>query len=208
MVVGVMGFVTFGDQTSSILLTNFGQTPVVALVKVVLIVGILFTYPLQIIPVVQFLETILIGSMSGTSHTADEGTTLETELQPAQPEESRANSSEEAADEAGEQTQRVKMFVSDRRRIGIRLSVIVATALIAMLAGKSFGLVQSLVGSLGASCLAYTAPALFHYCIFGREAGVWVRMKDLGIVVFGVLGAVVGTVTTILAFRTDAEKAV
>lgn len=206
MIVGVMGFVTFGDKTSSILLTNFGKTPVVAVVKVVLIIGILFTYPLQIIPVIQFLEMILLGSMGGTDYTANEDSTLETELQPSQQEESRIDSSERTVDETGQQTQAPDMFVRNRWRIGIRFFVIGATAMIAMLAGKSFGLVQSLVGSLGASCLAYTAPALFHYRIFGREAGVWVRMKDLAIVVFGLLGAVVGTVTTIVAFRTDAEK--
>lgn len=205
MVVGVMGFATFGDQTSSILLTNFGKTPVVALVKVVLIIGILFTYPLQIIPVFQFCESLLFEQTDSTDGVVSDTLAGDSDVQRSQQSDPQSDTSDSTEDEAGDAVEGTRTFVQDRRRIGIRLCVVGATAVVAMLAGKSFGLVQSLVGSMGASCLAYTAPALFHYQVFGREAGIWVRVKDLGIVVFGVVGAVVGTVTAILAFGTDGE---
>lgn len=185
MVVGVLGFVTFGENTSSIIIRNFGKTPIVFVVKVVLVVGILFTYPLQIIPVFQFAESWLLNDSSAPA---------EMELQQVGDE----DASSSLSDEDGGASESV--FVRDRRRVAIRLSIIAATATVAMLAGKNFGLFQSLVGSLGASCLAYTAPAFFHYVAFREDNSAAVKMKNIAIVVFGIVGAVVGTATSLMAF--------
>lgn len=193
MVVGVLGFVTFGENTSSIILRNFGKTPIVLVVKIVLVVGILFTYPLQIIPVFQFAEGLLIKDASPPA---------EMELERIGDEDSSPSLNDEAAP-ASE-----SIFVRDRRRVAIRLTIIAATAAVAMLAGKRFGLFQSLVGSLGASCLAYTAPAFFHYVTFREDSSASVKAKDIGIVIFGIVGAVMGTATTIMAFHNGDGEAV
>lgn len=193
MVVGVLGFVTFGENTSSIILRNFGKTPVVAVVKVVLVVGILFTYPLQIVPVFQFAESLFIKDAPSPPS--------ETELELFGEADSEGSDSDEIP-------QTNSIFVRDKRRVWIRMTIISATALVAMLAGKSFGLFQSLVGSLGASCLAYTAPAFFHYVIFREDSSTAVRVKDIAIVVFGAVGGIVGTVTTIMAFHGGGGEAV
>lgn len=204
MVVGVMGFATFGDKTSSILLVNFGHSPVVALVKAVLVVGILFTYPLQIVPVFQFLETCLLcdNAAQGVDEEVEDAT-RDMLLQA----DDMTKSDEEEAGMAKLNATRVSAggeaasrFVKDGRRIAIRLGVVGVSGVTAMLAGREFGLVQSLVGSMGASCLAYTAPAWLHYRRFGGESGWGGRAKDLGIVVFGVVGGVVGTVVAVRAF--------
>lgn len=193
MVVGVLGFVTFGDATSSIILRNFGHSSTVVVVKVVLIVGILFTYPLQIVPIIQFAESALISDDEACA----DGTELETY-------DSDSNDEESASDAPTPD----KLFIRDRRRAALRVGIIAATAAVAMVAGKSFGLVQSLVGSLGASCLAYTAPAFFHYVTFRDECGWATKVKDVAIIAFGVVGAIVGTATTLLAFSSGEGEGV
>eukprot|EP00871_Galdieria_phlegrea_P001895 jgi/Galph1/2706/GphlegSOOS_G1366.1 len=64
LVVGALGFVTFGENTRSII----GNSPVVGVVKIVLCVGILFTYPLQLVPIVQAAEDWLAGRTISSSH--------------------------------------------------------------------------------------------------------------------------------------------
>lgn len=271
MVVGIMGFATFGAETHSIILLNFGQSPVVVTVKAVLIVGILFTYPLQIIPVYEFMERILLSRFNqqhprldemeqsdfGTSATAAASTGRLSEprhqIQSAmqRPHFQLADEDDDISDAnvrrsnfengtvgngridldrnnnntghcndrdqgsgggvqdvAGIRNNRIShagrddsdeaaLFVKDRRCIAIRLGVVVLTGGVAVVAGASFGLFQALVGSLGASALAYTAPALLHYMAFRDQLSRTAKVKDLGIVIFGVVGAVIGTATSV-----------
>lgn len=271
MVVGVMGFATFGAETHSIILLNFGQSPVVATVKTVLIVGILFTYPLQIIPVFEFMERTILSQFNQQQPQSDEeersdlapaaetecaGTPSDSHPQSrngSQPSHFRIEDEDEDDDVADanarwsnreneavvngridsdknlsnrgqfgdvDQDSRSEhesartlnspigrrdrndsdgatLFVQDRRSIAIRIGVVILTAGVAVVAGASFGLFQALVGSLGASVLAYTAPALLHYLAFHDQLSRTAKVKDLAIVVFGIVGAVIGTVTSV-----------
>lgn len=198
MVVGIMGFASFGDDTSSILLTNFGKSPIVTVVKSVLLIGILFTYPLQIVPVFQFIESWLFPDTIVQRSEEDE------EADDIDDDNHNDNGhfsidDEQLLDEEQEcHEEETSMFIQDKRKVAVRLLTVGVTAITAMGAGKAFGLVQSLVGSLGASCLAYTAPAYFHYKVYGTEAGWKGRMKDIAIVAFGVIGAIIGTATSIV----------
>lgn len=192
MLVGVLGFSTYGADTQSIILGNFeatGTSAVVAILKSVLVVGILFTYPLQIIPVFEYCESLLLPTPAAEPEPIEEDVSTGSALLPgrdAVPEEE-------------------PLFITSLPRIAIRLTVIAATAGVAALAGRRFGLVQALVGSLGASCLAYTAPAFLHLATFRGQMGFWARAKDVAIVLFGVTGMVAGTWTTINAFL-DGEE--
>ncbi len=96
--------------------------------------------------------------------------------------------------------ERRERFVREKVRIVFRLVIVIATAMTAMLAGANFGLFQSLVGSMGASCLAYSAPAFFHVVVFRRQLSFWEKLKDWLIVAFGVVGAIIGTLATLYEF--------
>jgi solute carrier family 36 (proton-coupled amino acid transporter) len=211
LVVGVLGSATFGAETRSILLLNFGNSPVVDVVKLVLVIGILFTYPLQLVPVIVAAEAgMSLGVQPPTpSQRAPTGDELEF-LGVSVGAEDSSNSdddegvscprgSSESVRERRYQLQAIhsSLFVSDRKLILSRLLIVLGTGITAILAGASFGLFQSLVGSLGASSLAYTAPSLFHVRIFGDRLSAGARAKDWAIVAFGVIGTIVGTVTTI-----------
>lgn len=209
MTVGILGYVSFGDNTRSIILLNFGASPVVTLVKWVLVVGILFTYPLQLVPVIHATEAWVMGSavpseeprasrvsatysqgsgdddMDGSLGSHDHTVTDAQGLTAG-----RAPSADESPTTNGK-------MVSDWRQILARTTIVIATGATAMLAGASFGLFQSLVGSVGASTLAYTAPSLFHLRVFRGELSLWQRARDWGIFVFGLLGSIIGTAVTV-----------
>lgn len=236
MTVGILGFVTFGSETRSILLLNFGQSPVVNIVKTILIFGILFTYPLQIVPVFQLVEVWLMKKTekakarrnlrsysSGDVRTADAEIELgiitddnseylngqvtfpspirgSTCLSGTHEERQRLNAQSDALDAPESETvpiERRERFVRDPMKIAFRLAIVLATAITAMVAGTSFGLFQSLVGSMGAACLAYSAPAFFHLKVFGSQMNPAEKAKDWFIFVFGVSGAVIGTTATL-----------
>ncbi|KAK3259329.1 hypothetical protein CYMTET_31666, partial [Cymbomonas tetramitiformis] len=55
-----------------------------------------------------------------------------------------------------------------------------------------FGIFISLVGSLCCALLAFVFPALFHMRVFKEEMPAWEWYTDLGFIVFGVLGAIIG----------------
>jgi len=60
-----------------------------------------------------------------------------------------------------------------------------------------FGLFIGLIGSLGSSALAFVIPCLFHLKIFKGELSLWIQIKNWALIVFGVIGGVVGTVITV-----------
>lgn len=244
MVVGVLGFATFGADTHSIILLNFGTSPVVVAVKAVLIIGILFTYPLQIIPVFEFAERkFLPDSLQSDSDHSD---TSDPNIRRNRSSTFGSDDSEHEVDVDVEDNTRTistattttpttnnnnknnngdnnttfpatigsangsvdgsarliggsgqQLFLRDRRRIAIRLAVVASTAVVAVLAGASFGVFQALVGSMGASVLAYTAPALFHLLTFRDRLSRFGKVKNGAIVAFGILGGVAGTIASL-----------
>lgn len=234
MTVGTMGYMTFGADTKSIILLNFGQSRIVNVVKVILVFGILFTYPLQIYPVFQLVEGWAMRRAERRGQSAEPAKKTSPELAPTgrttssdfqqipAVSDSESESSDTEDDEAelalslpvpesgpevssspnpvGIVPERKERFVKEKLRIGIRLSIVIATALTATLAGANFGLFQSLVGSMGASCLAYSAPAFFHVKVFSRQLSFGEKVKDWLIFSFGVTGAVVGTIATLYEF--------
>lgn len=234
MVVGVLGFATFGDETRSIILLNFGDSPIVSAVKGVLVIGILFTYPLQLVPIIQAAEGYLIGDVRVSRRAAREQELADVNAALSGPSDSEFDDDDDesfgsevaalpapaaavsstatgtavraaiasVATPGGPATaliapSRRRKFVHDPRQVMVRIVVVLATGLTATLAGASFGLFQSLVGSIGASSLAYTAPALFHVKIFGDKLTPLQKAKDWVIFAFGVLGSVIGTLTTL-----------
>mmetsp|Transcript_12815 Transcript_12815/g.26007 ORF Transcript_12815/g.26007 Transcript_12815/m.26007 type:complete len:519 (+) Transcript_12815:103-1659(+) len=206
-IVGILGMVTFGDETRSIILLNVEGSGIADLVKMVLCLGILFTYPLQLVPVLQALEGWIKGvrleearfsahDLGGSAFEAqDEGSGRVVEGYEDEWE-------EEDLPRPTDSLENKPLFVHDLRSILGRLLIVLGTAVVAMLAGKSFGLFQSLVGSLGAASLAYSFPSLLHVTIFGREMSRIARIRDYAVFVFGVVGAIMGTGLSIYEMAT------
>ncbi|KAK4533654.1 hypothetical protein CCYA_CCYA18G4536 [Cyanidiococcus yangmingshanensis] len=300
LLIGLLGFMKFGKDTRSIILLNMGHSVAVRIVKAVACIGILFTYPLQLVPVVQAIEAWLATkTWFGSSRTEISAphslrsrsaplptnmeepvsaesvpvaeTTEQFEIKPVDSTDcsssdrldgvvqsidiadaplsselifresdakpacnvaisstttSNATWNAAAADGAGEIVSRAPNHVNDMpsgnsrikwtehaRKIGalcrnyftnerlevfVRVTLVIGTALAAVIAGHDFGLFQSLVGALGAATLAYTLPALFHLRVFWQRLSGWERALDIGMLVFGVGATITATTTTVV----------
>jgi hypothetical protein len=53
--------------------------------------------------------------------------------------------------------------------------------------------IVSLVGSAGASLLAFACPTIFHWIAFSEEATRLTAAKNIFIIIFAVVGCVTGT---------------
>lgn len=58
---GLMAFLAYGDSTCSIILLNLDGSAFIDIVKALVCVGVVFTYPMQIVPVIEILEQRLLG---------------------------------------------------------------------------------------------------------------------------------------------------
>ena len=79
----------------------------------------------------------------------------------------------------------------------LRAVLVTITAGIAIALKNKFAYVSALTGSLGSSVLAYILPCIFHIILYKNTNSVAVVIKDIIIVVFGIVGGVVGVVITI-----------
>ena len=58
---GILGYLRYGHNTHQIVTENLEGSVIVIILRLLLFVGVLFTYPLQIYPVIQILENKLLG---------------------------------------------------------------------------------------------------------------------------------------------------
>mmetsp|Transcript_11747 Transcript_11747/g.35810 ORF Transcript_11747/g.35810 Transcript_11747/m.35810 type:complete len:473 (+) Transcript_11747:357-1775(+) len=207
MTIGVLGFVTFGEHTQSIILLNMQGKGFISAVKGVLCLGILFTYPLQLVPVIQSFEGWVTGGPAVASHVmahdmGHAGIEIEAEID-REMEDEDEDQVELEDDAEGEKPlpttppRSKSLLVTKWYEILSRFLIVLGTALVAVFAGKSFGLFQSLIGSLGASMLAYTAPSILHLKVFGRDLSKLSLLRNGLIMTVGILGTIVGTATTV-----------
>lgn len=85
----------------------------------------------------------------------------------------------------------------------IRIFVVIMSAIVAIVGQKAFGLALSIVGGLGGSCLAFIFPTLIHLRICWKSMRWYRYIISAGIVLFGILAAVL---TTLLATMDILDK--
>ena len=64
---GTLGYLRYGDETNQIVTENLEGTAIVISLRCLLFFGVLFTYPLQIYPVIQIFEGLIFGPNSSCS---------------------------------------------------------------------------------------------------------------------------------------------
>lgn len=80
----------------------------------------------------------------------------------------------------------VKTSFFEHKRNLMRIALVIL-ATFAAISIPHFGLVMGLIGSLGSSFLAFIVPSALHLRIF-RDSSRLVKAKNVGIVLFGVIG--------------------
>lgn len=72
------------------------------------------------------------------------------------------------------------------------------TAMIAVAFRSQFAYIAALTGSIGSSLLSYILPCIFHIILQRRHVSKWIVAKDLGLIVFGVIGGSMGMIVTVM----------
>lgn len=56
---GMLGYLTYGDDTNSVITLNLPAGPLTTVVKICLIIAIVFTYPMQLFPVTEIFDYLI-----------------------------------------------------------------------------------------------------------------------------------------------------
>jgi len=192
---GVTSYLCFGQSLHDIIVEDIASDSWVAIpLKTCLLVGISFTYPLQMLPVFRIVERILL-TLPAVDKSSPKINTNHT--QPMI--EAGGLRSEEDVPLPHHRRIRRKLRLSRNKHFLIssllRLLIVISTAVFAWLL-PSFHSIVSLVGSFGSAFLAFILPPWLFLAAMKRNdklPSLAFRLLLYLLVVFGIAGGVVGT---------------
>ena len=152
--VATVGYMSFGRETESIVTLNLPQHSwFVSLVELSMCFAILFTYPIQLHPVIEIAER----------------------------------------SDFFARFEREGSFVPQKVLRSLLVSI---TAIVAVIV-PNFALLIGLIGSAGSAAISFVLPGLFHLKVHKGNLTIRERLVDYAIILFGLVGGLVGTVQTI-----------
>mmetsp|Transcript_16648 Transcript_16648/g.42343 ORF Transcript_16648/g.42343 Transcript_16648/m.42343 type:complete len:432 (-) Transcript_16648:181-1476(-) len=150
---GLLGYAAFRGQVADVITTNLPPFYVTNLMKVALCVGLLLTYPLMCVPVIEEVERRL-----------------------------------------GRTTDDTRWQAASRNML--RSGFVFMTGIVAYMVPK-FGVFISLVGASASAALAFVLPSLFFLKISYSRLTALQRSRELGCMLFGIVGGVLGTMSAL-----------
>ncbi|KAL0485312.1 proton-coupled amino acid transporter [Acrasis kona] len=173
---GMLGYLAFGAGVRDIITLNLPQGSVLSyIIKIGFIVALLFTYPIQLIPVSELFDNYLQSIIKFVK--------------------SRQNKSQVSPSVNDDQFAggvKVAPKLSYVLGIVIRIVLVILTALLAV-SIPAFGDFLTLIGGLGGTMLAFILPSVIHLVTFRGNLRFWIIFKDVLIILFGVSAVVVTT---------------
>lgn len=139
----VVGYLAYGDDIKDIVIGNLPNSPALSVLKVCLIIGVLFTYPLQLVPVSRIADRLMRHYVWRDA----------------------AAVAPDAADAAAPGSHRLAENV-------VRVLLVFASASLS-LAIPNFHTVSGLVGSMGSAALSYVLPAVFMLTLDKTRPASW-----------------------------------
>lgn len=218
---GMLGYMIYGSDVPQIV-TNTLQTDFLAqIIRITLVIAVVMTYPLQLYPVIEIMESIFFTKVhsrskshldrliDGPSIAASENPNIGVSNSSIEPYLSGSCHSTGASEPASasndpetevllpKDSEILQYKTAAWKRNLLRTALVLITAGIAVLLKDEFAYVNALIGSLGSSVLAYILPCTFHLVLFKNTNSVCVVIKDIVFILFGVVGGVVGVVITV-----------
>ncbi|KAK4684951.1 hypothetical protein P7C73_g5205, partial [Tremellales sp. Uapishka_1] len=178
-VLGIIGYLTFGDKVGSNVIAMYPATSLVIAVGrlgMVLLVGL--SYPLQALPCRQSLHGLTAGLFTRTRETkaiSSDGEAEEDEESSLVP-------------KHGDIGRRSAGDMSQGEYIGFTVGILVSGFIIAELVDE-MGVVLGFVGSTGSTIISFILPGFFYFRLFRSEPGAtkWFALA-LGIYGLAVMG--------------------
>lgn len=183
---GITGYLRFGNMTCQIVTQNLrGEVGIV--LQIMLFIGVMFTYPLQIYPNIQIVEHLFV-KLRRWSVSRQRRYEV---MKRAAEEESLIDSVEEKPPEI--KSVKLKKWEGNI----IRMVLVCFTAACALLFRSQFAYIAALTGSVGSSLLSYILPPAFDVALRRRTISRVGRIKNYSLIVFGVVLGVMGVYVTL-----------
>ncbi|XP_070185489.1 uncharacterized protein [Littorina saxatilis] len=180
---GVMGYLRFGDDVEQMINANIPNGAWLSIaVNVCLCIGVLLTFPLMLFPVVELAELYLFGRGR---------------LCGPQPEEDKSSDHQSLLPKNETElfipvAEKISDSVPTWKRNALRIFIVLTAAGLAVLLRNNFAYISAFVGALGSTMLAYILPCLFHLRLCWQDLPVFIRVKDIIIIILGIACGVAG----------------
>ncbi|XP_053391552.1 uncharacterized protein LOC123563758 isoform X2 [Mercenaria mercenaria] len=191
---GILGYLKYGKDVHQMLNTNIPPgNPVSMAVNIGICLGILLTFPLQIYPVIEIIEKYLFseGRICGPSKQKLPRAEEEGEDEALMPQDKKPLLDHK------DLVAHVPDSVPAWKRNMLRISIVVVAAGLAVILKDNFAYVGAFVGAVGSSVLAFILPCLFHLRLCWHEIGVFIKVKDILIIAFGVFSSIISVVSVV-----------
>jgi len=189
----------FGRQTDAVLTLNLPKgSTFVMVVKLLLCLQVLMSVPIQLLPAFKILESRWCDPSSSSTSSGyvrkedeDDNTNNNNNNRRA------ALTTNSGTTGTGGCCQMLgsKTFW----KVNLLRSVVVLIAIGVSISVPFFGLFLNLVGAFSNSAASFILPPFFHLKIFGEASSRFTRVKNVSIVVFGVLASAASCIATIQA---------
>ncbi|XP_060600506.1 proton-coupled amino acid transporter 2-like isoform X2 [Ruditapes philippinarum] len=191
---GIMGYMKYGVNVHQMLNQNIpAGNPVSVAVNIGICLGILLTFPLQIFPVIEIIEKYLFseGRICGPSKQVYRRLESDGEDEALMPHDKTPTLGHENL------VAHVPDSVPAWKRNVLRIGIVVLAGGLAVILKDNFAYVGAFVGAVGSSVLAFILPCLFHLRLCWNELNVFIKFKDIFIIVFGVFASIISVISVI-----------
>ncbi|KAK2571578.1 Amino acid transporter AVT3C [Acropora cervicornis] len=197
---GMLGYLVYGEEVAQIVTRSFHPGPLVLVVQCLLCFAILLTYPLQLVPIIEIVESWLFKSEAKNATTEsslnnDLSTSSDDMISQVDTKSVTVNEcSRLLAPEIPKEKSRLRQWKKNL----LRTFLVLSTAGIAIALKRDFAFVSAIVGSVGSSTLGFILPCVFHLVLCKETNTRLIKAKDCLLIAFGLVGGVVGLTVTIM----------
>ncbi|XP_033104483.1 amino acid transporter AVT3B-like isoform X2 [Anneissia japonica] len=197
---GILGYLKYGSDVEQILIQNLPSGSITSyIVNVTICIGVAFTYPITVYPIIEILENILFteGRIFGQSlNTLVVNCDNDNERAPLLSSVSLSTEEIEISDLLPVAKSVPESVASWKRNI-VRVSVVLIQTGLAIVFKDQFVYINAINGSIGSTLLAYILPAVISIKLAGQDISRLVFAKNIFLILFGILGGLSGLIVTI-----------
>ncbi|XP_071947943.1 uncharacterized protein [Antedon mediterranea] len=197
---GVLGYLKYGDDVEQILIQNLPANTVFSYIaNVTICIGVAFTYPLTVYPIIEILENILFteGRIFGPNVTKLL-VNIKNDNERAPLLSSNSFSAEDIdVSDLIPVAKTVPDSVATWKRNVVRISMVLIQTGFAIIFKDQFIYINAINGSIGSTLLAYILPAVISIKLLRKKMSNLVFAKDVFLILFGVVGGLSGLIVSI-----------
>ncbi|XP_029191850.2 proton-coupled amino acid transporter 1-like [Acropora millepora] len=198
---GMLGYLVYGEDVAQIVTDSFHPGPLILAVRCLLCFAILLTYPLQLFPIIEIVESWLFKSEAKNARTES---SLNNDLSTSSDDamisqvDNKSVTVNECSRLLAPEIPKEKSRLRQWKKNLLRTLLVLSTAGIAIALKHDFAFVSAIVGSVGSSTLGFILPCVFHLVLYKETNTRLIKAKDCLLITFGLLGGVVGLTVTIM----------